>query len=438
MSSREEYLNVTKQIAAIAEAVSQGHDAKAEKFLRELIQRQTSFVGGESYAVKSLCNVAQRCADMFRMDFEALCLDEAQRLDPSDAWALIQYGDHLKRLGRYDEAIAVFGEAELSGEERVARSCVADVFSQQGDYGKAIQAYEAIPNFHNEPEVLTAIADNLRWMGRMDEAEAAYTELTRLAQLGTPEFSAAGIRARVGMAEIAKRRGMLAEALQVYREVVAQCEVQDKDLLVYKLSLCNILKLLGEYDEAYRVVDAVIREYPFSMIARFTRGSILGLIGQEAKGLEDLPEGGGSRSWREWLRRYYRGLLLLKLEQYDDAKADLVGEFSKAIVSGEERDILRMGAAMWFLSRNDTVEADRWLLGMADLHDCHAQYLSLLLRLHSAALREETATMESLMRQIEALGIVDNTLARAVEALANRDFSLARTYETDALLKLAA
>ncbi|HKZ39593.1 MAG TPA: hypothetical protein VJ044_01450, partial [Candidatus Hodarchaeales archaeon] len=79
-SDYEIYESVKKQITAIAEAVSQGNDNKAEKFLRELIQQQISSSGGEGHAVKSLCNIAQRCADMFRTDFEVICLDEALRL----------------------------------------------------------------------------------------------------------------------------------------------------------------------------------------------------------------------------------------------------------------------------------------------------------------------------------------------------------------------
>jgi tetratricopeptide (TPR) repeat protein len=437
-SSHEEYLTVKREIAAIAQAVSQGRDSKAERFLRQLIERQTSFQGGESFAVKSLCNIAQRCADMFRMDFEALCLKDALRLGPSDAWALIQYGDHCKRLGRYTEAIEAFGEAARYGESMVAASSMADVFSQQGEYERAIATYEGIPDFHDRPDILNAIADNLRKSGRMGEAEGAYAKVIDLAQQGSPEFAANGIRARVGMAEIAKRRGDLEGALRTYRYVVAQDGLDDRELLVYRLSLCNVLKLMGSFSDAYRVVDAVIADYPFSMVARFTRASILGLIGEELKGLEDLPESGGSRSWREWLRRYYRGLLLLKLERYDDAQRDLVEEFSKAIASGEDRAILRMGAAIWFLSRGDSSAADRWLLGIADLYDCHAQYLSLVLRLHSAALRDDLELMDSLREQIAGLSIVDETLGEAVAALGKRDFSLALACETDALLKLAA
>ena len=177
MSVHEAYNKVKKQIAAIAEAVSKGRDAKAEKFLRELIQGQTSLSGGKDYAVKSLCNIAQRCADMFRIDFEAICLDHALRLEPLDAWALIQHGDHLKRTGNYEEALRSFEKAGRLGEIDVARSAVADVYSQQSNYEKAIQIYKTIPDWSHRPDVLTAIADNLRKMGQMEEARKLYNKL---------------------------------------------------------------------------------------------------------------------------------------------------------------------------------------------------------------------------------------------------------------------
>ena len=93
-------MRVEKQIVAITQAVSEGHDAKADKFVRELVAQQLSYPGGEPYAVKSLCNIAKRCADLFRVDFEIKCLALACEIAPTDAWALIQYGDHLKRVGK--------------------------------------------------------------------------------------------------------------------------------------------------------------------------------------------------------------------------------------------------------------------------------------------------------------------------------------------------
>ena len=438
MNVYQVFEKVKKQINAVTDAVSQGHDAKAEKFLRELVQEQISYSGGESHAVKSLCNIAQRCADMFRMDFEVLCLNKAHRIDPFDIWTLIQLGNHMKRVGNYDEALRIFGQAEQWEESDVVKMSEADVYSQKGAYAQAISICKTIPNWNDKPEVSTAIADNLRRMGRMDESETAYRELIQLAQQGLAKYIDCEIRAQTGIAEIAKRQGKLEDALQIYYEILERESISDRDRCFYRLGLCNVLKLMGKFDEAYEVVDEVIQQYPFAMEARFIRGSILGLIGQELEGLKDLPESSGSRSWREWLRHYYRGLLLLKLKRSGDAKKNLVEELSKAIASEEDKAILRMAAALYFLSQDETSEADGILSRIPDLDNCYSQYLSFVLQMHSAARREDLATIDSLKKRIAEFQFVDDELEKAVVALSERNFSLALNYEANALLKLAA
>lgn len=428
---------VEKQISAIAQAVAEGRDAKAEKFLIELIQEQTSWQGGKSYAVKSLCNIAQRCADMFRTDFEAICLKEAMRLNSQDTWTLVQYANYLKRIGKYQEALEVCSQARRFEESVVVMSSTADVYSQQGCYEKAIGIYKTIPNWHENMVVLTGIADNLRKMGRMREAQAAYEELI-ISEHALPEFAGQVYRAQAGIAEIAKREGRLEEALRMYYRILDRRDLNDRDKPFYKLGLCNVLKLMEKFEDAFAVAAEVVQDYPFAMEARFTRGSILGLIGKELEGLKDLPEGSGSLSWREWLRPYYRGLLLLKLERFVDAKKNLVEKLSEAIVSGEEKAILRMASALWFLHEDEIVKVNEILSEIPSLTDCHAQYLSLVLKLHSATRQEDLSKMRSIKEQIDGLNVVDTILKKAVVALHEREFSLALICETDALLKQAA
>ena len=438
ISSYEAFKRVEKQIAAVAHAVSQGKDAKGEKFLRELVQEQTSFSGGESYAVKSLCNIAQRCADMYRTDFELICIEEALRLQSSDTWTLTQHGDHLKRIGRYDEAVRVFRQATVLGEGDVVTSCIADVYSQQGEYAKSINIYKSISNWSENALVLTAIADTLRKMGCLEDAQDAYDKVVGFAQPGLIEFADAEIRARVGIAEIAKKQGRFEDASQGYRRILNRGRIDIRDRTYYKMGLCRILKLMEKYEEAYPIVDGVVQDYPFLMQARFLRGSILGLIGQELKGLEDLPEGSDTRSWQEWERRYYRGLLLFKLKRYEDAKKNLVEELPKALAFGEDKAILRMAAALYFLRGEETLKVDEILSEIPTLYDRHVEYLSLVLKLHSATQKKDLSTINSLRARIAGIQVVDFTLEKAVAALSERNFSLAIDYETNALLKLAA
>jgi tetratricopeptide (TPR) repeat protein len=433
----EMFERVKKQVASIEEAVSQGNDAIAEKFLRQLVEDQTSSPGGEDHAVKSLCNIAKRCADMFRSDFEAICLKEARKLAPFDAWTLIQCGDHLKRMGDYDEALKTFEKAGGLGESVVAKSSEADVYAHQGNYEKAILTYKTITEWHDLPAVRNGIADNLRRMGRLDDAKSAYTELADLARAGTPGFAECGIRAQAGLAEIARRTGNLDDALDIYKQILEHEPRNERDRMFCQLGLCNVLTLMEKFDEAHSVVDKIIQAYPFNMQARFIRGSILGLIGREPEGLTDLPESKGSRSSREWLRCYCRGLLLLRLNRYEDAKKNLVEEFPRAIASGEEKAVLRMAAALCFLVKNEPLEADKFLSLVPDLDNCHAHYLSLVLKLHSATQKKDSDTISSLKEKIAGLQ-VDEKLERAVVALVKRDFAGAITHETVALLKLAA
>ena len=441
MTNYELFEQAKKQIASIAQAVSEGRNSNAEKFLRELIKQQTSYSGGIDHTIKSLCNIAKQCADMFRLDFEIICLDEALRLNKSDPWTLIQYGDHLKRVGNYDEALIYFNKAETLGaikDELYARACAADVYTQKGDFTKAIETYETIQNWNDSPQICTAIADTLRKMGNLEEAQKAYKLLIDLALDGSPEFVGSEMRANAGLAEIAKRQGKLDDSLRIYQKVLTSKNIDDQDRIFYKLGLCNILKLMENYDEAYNVIDELIQNYPFAMEARFIRGSILGLIGKELDGLKDLPESSEPHSWREWLRSYYRGLLLLKLNRYTDARKILVEELASAIASDEEKAIIRMAAALCFLYENNISEGDRVLSNITALYDCNTQYLSLVLKLHLATKKADLIMINTLRAQIIGLKIVDANLQRAVEAINQENFTLAINIETDALLKLAA
>lgn len=436
ISGSEILKTVEKQISAIEQAVAEGNDVKGESFLIDLIAYQTSFSDGEDYLVKSLCRIAQTCADMFRMDFESKCLHKALKLKPYDAWTLVQHGDHLKRLGEYDKALEVLGKAEL-GEKIVAKSSIADIYSMQSDYAKAIETYKAIPDWVNISIVKTAIADNLRKKGDFEESTEAYEELIRLAQQGDPEFDSCEVRAKVGLAEIAKNQGDFKTALQIYNKVLIRSDLDQRERIVYKTSKSHILKLMEKYDDAYVLIDEVIREYPFEMKARFTRASILGLIGKEQEGLADLSASTSS-PWGEWLRGFYRGLLLLKLKQYSDAKDSLIGEISSAVASKEDKSMMRMAVALCYISEGNTSEANSYLSEILDLHDCHAQYLSLVLKLHIAKQDKNSKMVGSLKKQITEISTADITLNKAVKAINSGNLPLALIYETNAFLKLVA
>jgi len=433
------YLEMAKkQVDSIVHAVSQGNDVNAIKFLRELVTWQKELSDSKDHVVKSLCNIAQKCADMFRLDFEEKCLKISLDIKPHDAWTLIQYGDHFKRIGRYRDALKTLSKASLYGESAVVKSSEADVYSQQGSYYQSINTYKMIPDWDNKSEVLTAIADNLRRMGKLEEATSCYRAIIDKSEQGFLGLSFDLNRPLAGMAEIAKVKGDIKEASRIYKKILANNQIDERGFIYYKLGLCNVLKVQGKFEEAYKHADDIIQKYPFSSEARFIRGSILGLIGQVLEGLEDLPEGGTSQSWREWQRHYYRGLLLFKLDRFEEAKKALVDQYSNAIASGEQKSILRMGSALWYLKENDISSAATSLSELSELHDSHAQYLSLVLKLHCAAHNEDIDRINSLKREMSRFQVVDTNLKKAVRAIERKKFDLALSLEVDSLLRLAA
>lgn len=422
------YPRAIRQIYAVARAVKEGNDRKARKFLDELINEQLRF-GDQEFAVKSLCNIAQKCADMFRADFEQECLDRALSIDANDAWALVQYGDHLKRLGRYSEAIAELEKAATAGHRDVASSSIADVWVCQRDYARAREAYTRIPNWEMNPTVRTGLADILRRESDFDAAEREYDRIL----VEWPDTH----RATAGKASIAKARGRFEECLSLYDSAIAQCG-DDRSRLIYRHAKCAVLKLANRLDEAFQLADTIVREAPFSMSARVLRGSILGLRGQEAKGLRDMPRIRTVQSFEGWVAHYVQALLLLKLKQYRPARKQLVDRLSLAISQCDNQLVVRMGAAVTHLLEGEVEPAETALVDMGDSGDLYSQYVCSVLRLHIAVAKSDKAMVESIARTLESPSRTDPMIARAVDALKRGDVERALQCELDLLLRIAA
>lgn len=418
-----------KQVDAVAEQVALGRDAHAERFLRQLIQSQLKMEGGDEYAIKSLCNIAKRCADMFRTDFERECLEAALSLDPNDAWTLIQFGDHLKRIGDFDKAIEFFKRAAVFKYEDVACSSIADVWSERGEYAKAIEIYKSISGWESTIEIRTAIADNLRRLGDVGSSEKEYQSL-----LATWGYSHRPI---AGLAEIAKMQGHFGRALELYDEALVSPEIDERFAQIYKLSKCHLLKIEGRLDEAFRLANQIVQECPFLMEARIVRGSVLGLLNRETAGLKDIPASELPSGVREWIRQYYRGLLLLKLNEYQEARQQLVDRLEAAHVSGNQKALLRLGASLAFLWADDIQSAEVQLSQLGTVKDLFSKYISHVLELHIAVARSDEARIAKLVRQLSPAATANPLFADAVAALQNRELQKAREIEWRLLLQAA-
>ena len=435
--ANDPYLVVTKQIEAIIGAVSKGHDRKAEQYLNDLVNSQISDKNND-YAVKSLCNIAQRCADMFRLDFEFKCLSFACKISPYDSWALIQYGDHQKRKGNYKDALRFFREAiSLSDKNSViAESALADVFASKGKYEAAVSLYKRIPVYTEKIPVLTAIADIYRKMGEIEKAKNSYNKLLDLIRSHVSNDGEERVLA--GLAEIYKINGEFDKSEKLYERILEVSSVSAKDNLYYKLGLCNVLTLQDKFNKALNIIDSIIQEFPFFMRARCHQSSLLALLGEEQDALDKLSNIKVPDSVQEWRHSYYKGLLLMKLSRYDEARKLLVDKLAHAIQSDENKAQLRIGAVLSYLESGENCQANKILEKISDNNDLNLRYLSLVLQFHSATQEEDEKRMTTLRAKLRNIQIVDSRLGQSVVAIEKRKFKEALVFETEYLMKYVA
>lgn len=429
VSGRERRDRALKQVEAICSAVGQGNDRKANRFLRQLIDSQVR-TGDSRFAVKSLCNIAQNCADMFRADFERRCLEESLALNANDPWALVQWGNHLKRAGDFQGALEALKRATVSPDDQVALSSIADVWSEQGQYDNAIEVYRSIPNWSGIASVRTGIADTQRHKGMFDQAWSEYEKIR--SEWPTED------RPVAGMAEIAKRTGRLDEAIDLYDSLISRDDLEPRSNTVYRLAKCNVLKQANRLNEAFSLADTIVQESPFLMCARIHRSSILGLLGEARQGLKSIPKAKGRPVFGEWIRDYFAGLLLLQLHRYGEARQRLVDRLGNAVLSRDCEVIVRLGAAFSFLSEDRIDDAERELHGIVGSRDYFAQHIASVLQLHVAVARNDAQRIDAICRELRPACERDDAIANAVNQLCSRNFEEARRYELQLLLRVAA
>ncbi len=319
-------------------------------------------------------------------------------------------------------------------------SSIADVLCKQGRYDEAVVAYKRVPDWKQHVEVRTGLADVLRRQGKYPEAEVQYDQILR-------EWSGdRSHRAAAGKAEIAKQRGDLGEAIRAYEFLIAGSgAADDPDGLVYRMAKCNVLKQANRLQEAYQVADDVVSDAPFLMHARVTRACILGLLRKEEEGLGSInglraesTVAGLPSTLDGWYLHYYRGLLLLKADRYQDAVGELRSEFNSAVLTGDDLAVMRLGAAFVSLYRDDVTEAGPLLGDVGDIRDTFTRYVHRVLQLHVAVAEHDSELAERISRELEGPCIHDDTLRNAVMALSRTDFDTARGYELELLLRIAA
>lgn len=431
--SRRDYERATQEVDAITKLLAKGQDSQATRYLDSLVGRQFAS-GSREYVLKSLCNIAQRCADMFRIDFERRCLETALNVEPNDPWTLIQWGNHLKRVGAFDDAIGFLKRAAFGENERIARASIADVYVKRRDYDKAVEEYQSIANWTRILEIRTALADILRFRGELERAVNEYDGIIAAWSASTCD------RAVAGKAEIAKYRGQFDEAIGLYDSLLVSNRVDQQAQVVYESAKCTVLKNANRLSEAFELSDRIVHKIPFSMPARIQHASILGLHDKAQSGLGDVPDCSSRQpeAFEAWRAEYCRGLLLLKLDRFEPAKLALHRRFNLALLTEDDETVVRLGAAIAFLFGWEIPLAARELAHIVSSRDFFSQYVCNVLRLHVAVAQSDEASVERLVVSLSIASERDPTVKKAIEALKRKDFPAALQFELELLLRLAA
>ena len=428
-NSSDLFTQVMKQVVAITAAVANGQDAKARKYLTDLVAAQTEHRDDGGYAVKSLCNIAQQCADMYRTDFEYECLQTALAIQPHDSYVLIQLADYFKRVGRFDDALKKLEDARGLGDESVRHSSIADVYAQMGRFDDALAVYDSIGTFeHNYYRAKGARADVLRRWGHLEDAGEEYQQLVDQGY-GSPRITA-------GLAEIAKRQGRLLEAQNLY-ESVLQATLTDSDLDVFQSAFAHVLIRMGQFAEAYGYLDQVVQRRPFAFRARVYRSAVGGLLGNPDQAILDLPELGQTAAFDEWVHSYVRGLLLLMLDRYADARTALLHQLQHGLLDKETSEIVRLGAAVSFMrTKAGLMQAAQLLEKATGFSDSFGDAIRLALNYHIAVSQKRRADIDRLREELGT--VTDMDLRNVIIAIDHGKWREAWQLELKTVLQLAA
>lgn len=424
------YSSAKSQVEAIVENVAAGRDALAGKILTDLIHSQTRSPEDHRFAVKSLCNIARQCKSLYRSDFEFRCLSAALEILPDDSFALLQLGDHFKRVGRPDDALRMFELARDRGGADAATRSIAAYYADLGDSERAIEEYQKVNNWEADQVTRTALADILRKRGDFDQAIAAYNALC--------VDGLASDRSEAGIAEIRKQRNDFDSAKSIYSMLLSEEDLDADSQFAYRISLGNVYMRAGEYDAALEMFDGLIRDYPFAVQPKILRSAVYGLMGHAGAAIKDLPSLAGERAFDEWLYPYVHGLLLLKLRRFGDARNQLLSSLASAAFERDSPEFLRLAAAVAFLGIDNgaVAEATKYLSNIDQNVDPFLRYLSDALRLHAAMANSDSEAVEQVRGRLR--GVKDEHILRIVTALDQGDFETASRLEIDALLRIAA
>jgi tetratricopeptide (TPR) repeat protein len=267
--------NVNKQKEAIKRAIFERRHDRVEKYVGDLIDYQLRHSESEDIA-RSLCDLATYAKGLGAHAVQLELATRATAILPTDGWSQAQLADAYLCVGRFDDAFAAYGAAEICGEVAVARNGRAEVLKGMGRLEEALREYEAtVREFPHDVFARNGRAGVLKGMGRLEEALQEYE-----ATVG--EFPG-NVVARSGRAEVLKGMGRLEEALQEYEAAVRDFPED----AVARNGRAEVLKGMGRLEEALREYQATVREFPHDVFGRTGRAEVLKGMGRLEEALQE-------------------------------------------------------------------------------------------------------------------------------------------------------
>jgi tetratricopeptide (TPR) repeat protein len=250
--ARDVYRQVVDQKDAIRNAITEGDEARARLFLRQLIEFQQASPDGGPYLAKSLCDLAMfaKALGHFELQLELSAL--STETAPEDPWTWAQLADGLMQTRRYHEALDAYERLKVFGNEGIALQGVAQALRHLGRLEDARRAYlEAVEVQRDDAISQIGLADTYRDLGQLEDSRAVFERLL--------DDDPGNTRARAGLARVFRTLARTDDALREL-EKIPEAELTSTT----KVAKAAALRDLGEIERAQSIYEEVVDSAPWT------------------------------------------------------------------------------------------------------------------------------------------------------------------------------
>jgi tetratricopeptide (TPR) repeat protein len=266
---------IRSQQAAIEKRLKARDIDAAEKFASDLIRSQKSHSTAEQIA-KSLSLLAQLAKINGVPELQLRWAEEAVAYNPNDPITFSHLFDAFIQQNRLHEASLILDRAEELHPGLFMINARARLLRARGDFEQARATYlRGAAEFPHDPEYLRAkagSAETLRDMGRYDQALSEYSKLVQ-------EFPTEG-GLWCGLASVYLDMGVFDKAIQNFGKAA-----REKDS-VARNGRATAYKLAGQFEQALRIYDQLISEYPNDSVALCGRAEVFRVKGDLSNALK--------------------------------------------------------------------------------------------------------------------------------------------------------